>query len=201
VRDIVQNRGGIKTTGIDVGANYALALGQFGNVDISMQGTMIDKLEFDNGLSASWDCAGYYGVGCDTPRPEWRHRVKVTYAMPIGWDASLQWRYFGSADVSNKNPSPALNAPFAPFNERIASQSYIDLSVSTRLADAYTFRFGINNIFDRSPPIVGTNGANIIINGCAGSQNTIFPTCNANTFPNLYDAMGRYIFAGVTVDF
>ena len=53
----------------------------------------------------------------------------------------------------------------------------------------------MNNIFDREPPIVGANGVSTVINACAAV------VCTGNTFPNVYDAMGRYIFAGVTLDF
>ena len=30
---------------------------------------------------------------------------------------------------------------------------------------------------------------------------TLEAFCSGNTFPNVYDALGRYIFAGVTLDF
>ena len=53
----------------------------------------------------------------------------------------------------------------------------------------------MNNIFDREPPIIGANGGNTMINACPAV------VCTGNTFPNVYDAMGRYIFAGVTLDF
>jgi len=44
---------------------------------------------------------------------------------------------------------------------------------------------GINNIADKAPPMVV--GAD-----CQS------PFCNGNTFPGVYDAMGRYVFAHVT---
>jgi hypothetical protein len=34
-----------------------------------------------------------------------------------------------------------------------------------------------------------------VINACPSVY------CSGNTFPNVYDALGRYIFAGVTLDF
>jgi len=45
---------------------------------------------------------------------------------------------------------------------------------------------GVNNILDRQPPISTELPAGF------GS---------GNTYPQVYDAMGRYIFAGVTLDF
>ena len=59
-----------------------------------------------------------------------------------------------------------------------------------RVRPHYTLRFGVNNLFDRSPPILG------------GSSNTSAEQgTNGNTFPSLYDALGRYFFAGVTVNY
>jgi len=119
----------------------------------------------------------------------------VTYTAPNGVGLSAQWRYFSSVDVENKNPSSTLNQPFAPFNEQIPSQSYFDLTLTARIGDHYNFRLGVNNILDREPPIIGSNGTSTVINACPGT------VCSGNTFPNVYDAMGRYIFAGVTLDF
>ena len=50
------------------------------------------------------------------------------------------------------------------------------------------FRFGVNNVFDREPPLVG-------------QQNCSATFCNGNTYPMSYDALGRYLFIGVTKEF
>jgi iron complex outermembrane receptor protein len=43
----------------------------------------------------------------------------------------------------------------------------------------------VNNIFDEAPPLSGSVGT----------------TGNGNTYPQLYDALGRYFFFGVTANF
>ena len=119
--------------------------------------------------------------------------------MPDGVGLSAQWRYFSarrpsirrSTELGSARPPAYAVAP----NERIPSQSYFDLTLTARIGDHYNFRLGVNNILDREPPIVGANGTSAVINACPG----VF--CSGNTFPNVYDAMGRYIFAGVTLDF
>jgi outer membrane receptor protein involved in Fe transport len=58
------------------------------------------------------------------------------------------------------------------------------MSIDNRL----DLRFGVNNIFDRDPPIVD----NANLPGIIG---------NGNTFPQVYDFAGRYIFAGASVRF
>jgi len=199
VRDLEQNIGSFSTSGIDVGASYSMELGGMGGLSFNLVGTWLDTLETDNGLTEVYDCAGYYGPTCANVssgvNPEWRHKLRVSYTHPDGYGLSVQWRYISSVDVENKNPSATLNQAFAPFNERIPSQSYIDLALTARIGDHYNFRLGVNNILDREPPIIGSNGGNTIINSCPGT------VCSGNTFPQVYDALGRYIFAGVTLDF
>ena len=46
----------------------------------------------------------------------------------------------------------------------------------------------MNNVFDKDPPLVGQG-------------NCVATVCNGNTFPQVYDALGRYIFVGVSADF
>ena len=68
----------------------------------------------------------------------------------------------------------------------------VDLALTARIGDHYQFRLGVNNIMDKAPPVIGANG---------GTSACPAVFCSGNTFPNVYDAMGRYIFAGVTLDF
>jgi len=46
-------------------------------------------------------------------------------------------------------------------------------------------RAGINNLFDKDPPVVGSDDA----------------PANGNTYPQIYDSLGRYIFATVIARF
>jgi outer membrane receptor protein involved in Fe transport len=126
--------------------------------------------------------------------------MRVTWSGPDGIGLSLQWRYFEhvAVDVTSSQASltlPAGSKALSPFIAKIPSQSYFDLALTARLGDHYDFRLGVNNIFDKPPPIIGSNGSTSNINACPG----VF--CNGNTFPGTYDALGRYIFAGVTLDF
>ena len=64
----------------------------------------------------------------------------------------------------------------------------MDLSAAVKLMDKMTFRVGVNNVFDKDPPIIG--GSNLP--SIAG---------NGNTFPQVYDALGRFMFAQLTMQF
>ena len=57
--------------------------------------------------------------------------------------------------------------------------------LTARIGDHYQFRVGANNIMDKIPPVLVTPA----------------PFGNGNTYPQVYDSLGRYVFAGVTLDF
>jgi outer membrane receptor protein involved in Fe transport len=146
------------------------------------------------GQDGKFDCAGLYVNTCGSflsgaPNPKYRHKLRLGFTMPNGLGISGQWRYFSSV----KNDAESSDCDIgcgtaADANRKIPSQSYFDLALTARLADRYNFRLGANNILDKQPPVVGGEVSNA-------------PFGNGNTFPQVYDALGRFLFAGVTVDF
>lgn len=183
-----QNIGGLSTRGIDVNGSYGFTVAALGSFNVSFVGTYLDRLKTDTGVSGSFDCKGLYGAVCGTPNPKWRHQARIGYNAENGVGLSLRWRYFDPVRQDTTSGNPNLAGAVQPANRRIPSVSYFDLSANARIAENYNFRIGVNNILDRSPPIVGTPACP------AGS-------CNGNTFAQVYDALGRYLFAGVTLDF
>jgi outer membrane receptor protein involved in Fe transport len=130
---------------------------------------------------------GFHGVTCGTPTPEWRAKTRLSFTTPDGIGLSVQWRYFSSVQRDTLSSDTDLATPSTrPADRVIPTQNYIDLALTARIGDHYGFRLGVNNIFDREPPIQTQLPAGF------GS---------GNTYPQVYDAMGRYIFAGVTLDF
>ncbi|KQT32043.1 TonB-dependent receptor [Sphingomonas sp. Leaf412] len=184
VVDTTQNIGGLSTRGIDVNASYTVGLGSAGNVALSFVGTYLDEIKTDPGVSDEYDCAGLYGNICGTPNPKWRHQARASYTSPEGLGVSLRWRYFDSVLLD----TTALGGTVTPANRRLPVQNYFDLSFTARIAENYNFRIGANNLLDKEPPLTT-------------SQNCPAGACNGNTWPGVYDALGRYIYAGVTLDF
>ena len=70
----------------------------------------------------------------------------------------------------------------------IKSLSYLDLAGAYTFNQSITLRVGINNITDKDPPLIGQDSCLAVF-------------CNGNTFPQLYDTLGRYGFVSVTADF
>jgi iron complex outermembrane receptor protein len=186
VEDFSINIGGVKTRGIDIQASYSMEISpSWGGLGFNFVGTWLDRLVTDNGTTAPYDCTGLFGAQCGTPSPEWRHQFRVNWNLPDGIGLTGRWRYFAGVDNDGTSVS---GGQLRPGDARIPSQSYIDLTLTARIGDHYNFRLGVNNLFDRDPPLVGSNACPAGI-------------CNGNAFTQVYDALGRYIFAGVSLDF
>jgi iron complex outermembrane receptor protein len=203
IQDTTLNTGSLKTTGVDLNVNYRtdlsnLGLGDNGGVSVSMVGTWLDQLDTQPLPGGpTYNCKGLYGTVCGVPAPEWRHKLRVTWNTPYSygdWVKSLsfsaQWRYYGKVTLDAFSSDPQLNNPGLQYEtDRVfSSRSYLDLTANFTIHNNLNFRVGVNNVFDKDPPIVGAS------NCPAGN-------CNGGTYPQVYDALGRYIFVGLSADF
>ncbi len=187
VTDVTQNIGGVQTRGFDINATMNHKLGSWGLLTGSFDGNILTNYNVDNGVSATYNCAGYYGVTCGNPLPKWRHKARATLTSG-GVSTSITWRYYGPVNVDYSNPSPTIAAPYSAFGSHIGQQSYFDLAIEGRVTHNLIVRAGINNLFDVNPPLAATAE-------CAGT------VCNGNTYPGTYDALGRYFHASATLQF
>lgn len=205
VDNIPNNIGSVHTKGIEVGASYVHPLEGFGKLSFALNGTYLDKYKVDNGYTQPYDCAGLYGPVCSAggtttsgaPLPKWRHKLRASLDMNSGIGVSVQWRYVGKvkAETLANNQSLTSATTFDP-GLHLKAVSYFDLMTSYTIADQYKFRLGVNNVFDKQPPMVTSGNA-----GVDGTNLCPTGPCNGNTYPATYDALGRYIFVGVTLDF
>jgi iron complex outermembrane recepter protein len=120
--------------------------------------------------------------------------ANATWSTPWhGLDLNLRWRYFGEVESEQTSASPFLgSAPYPPLSH-IPAYSYFDLLLSVNVLKSGKLDLGVNNIADKAPPLVV--GAD-----CAGAG-PVAGLCNGNTFPGVYSAMGRYLFAQITAQF
>ena len=169
---------GLATRGIDINGTYSHRLGGLGTLNASFVGTRLLKLS--GLLFNDVNCAGNFADVCGglnvSPNPKWRHKARLTLTMPNGIGASIAWRYFSAVHAP-------VSAGLAPADSKLAAASFFDLAFTARLQQRLNLRLGVNNILDKDPPIAG---------------DTAIPS---NTFPQVYDALGRFFFAGATVDF
>ncbi|TCM19441.1 TonB-dependent receptor-like protein [Novosphingobium sp. PhB165] len=192
VEDIYHNVGSVKTRGFEFNGNYTTEIGGAGRLSLNFVGTYLNHYTVDNGLTADYNCAGYYGPTCGTPLPKWRHKFRTSFNMANGLGLSVQWRHLSGVTTEFANPSSTLQDSRPQqqnsLDTKIKSQDYFDLTLTAALGDHLTWRLGATNLFDKDPPLVTSIG-------CAST------VCSGNTYPGTYDALGRYVFTGITMNF
>jgi outer membrane receptor protein involved in Fe transport len=201
----LENSGLRENKGVDITLHYGEDLGAFGKLVYNLEGTdtISNVTQPDQTVpnttgtgpasisGPSFDCAGYFGNTCTNPLPRWRSTFTADWVTPwSGLDLNLRWRYIGPTLVDSLNQSSLLSAPASiyPGYTRIPSYSYIDLSGAATVASNVILRVGVNNVLDKDPPIV-------LSGDCPAG------TCNGNTFSGVYDVLGRFLYAKVTVKF
>lgn len=209
ITDTLLNVGDLDARGIDADIAYSYDFGAFGKLHANLVGTWVDKYQ-NTPIALSpgtgYNCAGLYGPTCSsflsgagTPVFKWRHRFVTTWETPwSGLDLSLAWRYYSAVQLEKLSGNPNLSAGagntvasggISNTDAYLSSYSYFDLTAAIKLADKLTLRLGCNNILDKNPPIIGSTDASDP------------PTFNGNTYPGVYDSLGRYLFAEVTAQF
>jgi outer membrane receptor protein involved in Fe transport len=193
VEDLNVNLGSVSTTGYDVNVGYTgIELGRFGSLALNLTGTYLLELitqpapgiDLDptSRVRDWYDCTGFYSTVCGIPSPQWRHRFRTSWQTPWDVDLSFTWRYYhevtGLTGPNNPMPSNQLD-------ETLPAESYFDLAANWAITEKASVALGINNVLDDNPSISGAVGT----------------TGNGNTFPQTYDALGRYVFLRATVDF
>ncbi|MFN3835603.1 MAG: TonB-dependent receptor domain-containing protein [Glycocaulis sp.] len=183
VENLTSNFGNLTWSGIDFNAAYATeVLG--GNLALNFNGSyaLTQEIEPLPGVNpdATYDCAGNINTSCQTPT--WRHTLRATYDMGTWWSASVRWRHVGSMDYVNTNGTPGTTDQLLVANGgELGAFNYIDLTGSFDLRSNTSLTVGVNNLFDREPPMVGST-----------------LSLNANA-PGGYDQNGRFLFARINL--
>ena len=176
----------LETSGVDLNLNYTgLDVGSWGSLNFNLTGTFLNELITDPGASGfpPFDCTGLHAGTCvssltTAANPEIRSRFRIGWETPWNVDLSLTWRYYGA--VTNIATSQQANIDY-----KLGARSFFDLAANWAVTEKASVLLGINNVLDKDPPIssaVGTTG-------------------NGNTFPQTYDALGRWIFMRGQVSF
>lgn len=181
-----QNLAVRKTTGIDLGSHYRYAAGGYGIFDLALDGTFLKEfIREDFPGNGEYDCAGYHGVICGVPLPKWRHKARVSWGRgPV--DVAVTWRHINAVELETASTNAHLADVTESADQRYAARDYLDLSASYRINRIFTVQGGVNNLFDRDPPVNGVQAATY---------------GNGNTYPQVYDALGRKMFVNLTAKF
>jgi iron complex outermembrane receptor protein len=206
VSDATLNLPYLQTKGVDFEANYTTDMADWGwhdagSLGFNFLGTYTDQLKTQPiptpavgaGQDKTYDCAGMFGITCGTPTPKWRHKFRVTWTSPWDFAVSVNWRHLGSVKFDGNSANTNLNsgAGFDAPDNKISEFDYFDLSANWTVTEGLELRAGVDNIFDKTPPVLDSN--TLAISGP--------PFGNGNTFPGVYDSLGRQFFIGVTAKY
>jgi outer membrane receptor protein involved in Fe transport len=136
----------------------------------------------------TYDCAGLFGVTCQTVNPRWRHIFRASWLSPWNVDLAATWRYLGKVANDNNDNDPSLHfAVYGAYTGQpavIGSFSYLDLALSWHTLDNLEIRGGVNNLTDKDPPVVPF----------------FIQPGGANAY-SAYDQLGRQLFIAFTAKF
>lgn len=169
------NLASLSTRGIDFQFDYATKLG-FGlmgeesRLAFNVLATYTNKYTFTPLVDLPDDtveCAGRFGLNCDNPIPKFKANSRLSWIDgPL--TTSIRWRHVGSTRDDDDDSDY--------FVERIGAYNVFDLSLSAEVTEGATINMGVNNLFNKQPPIIGSNAQ------------------QANTYPSTFDVLGRDFF-------
>lgn len=121
------------------------------------------------------ECAGRFGqLACGNPTPKWKWTSRLSL---VGGPLTVSTRWRHLSKVTDDDPDTDY------FYETLKSYNLFDLSASFDATERLSFTAGVNNIFDKKPPLAGDNQE------------------QANTYPGTYDVLGRDFFVGAKFKF
>jgi outer membrane receptor protein involved in Fe transport len=184
----LSNQGKQATRGFDLNVNYIVALKdlgadpKMGSLNVAFAANQVTSYTFQaTPASINRDCLGYYSVACGAPNFKRKFNQRTTWNVA---DLSLSYnvRYMSEVAVE------PLAGTFLPAYSSIDAYAYLDLSAVWNVTKNIRLNFSVVNATDKKPPAVGAT---------IGST----ATNSGNTFPQTYDAVGRYFSVGGTLKF
>ncbi|MBL8649214.1 MAG: TonB-dependent receptor [Sphingopyxis sp.] len=175
------NAGSVKTSGVDVQLGYRLPT-EFINEDAALNFNLAVNylIDFKNvglgGLKTDYaGTASYFGAGLGTSFPRWKATLntKFNITRELSFDSRVRFIDAMENRAARQFVGETFTGPGSVF--------YFDFAMQAEV-DAFTFRIGLNNAFDRKPE-------------------TYSPNVQSGTDPSLYDVIGRRAYASVRLKF
>lgn len=168
------NVASFEASGIDIEARYQHDLGSSGTLNLNLSATYLDKLNFfaQERQSDPDREAGELGD------PKWTANFRATYRNDK-LTVSLYERMIGN-QVFDLGEPDEIRDP-----NSTGTQFYTDIQARYLITDDVEVYAGVNNVFDKAPPLL----ARVPETRAFGDDAII------------YDQLGRYLYAGVSVGF
>ncbi len=173
----------LTTSGIDFQLDYSTAIGAsvMGNGDSRLGFFFLGNYSDENNFTPLIDlpddiveCAGRFGLNCGNPTPKWKWSSRLSW-MDGPLTATVRWRHVGKVTDDDDDTDYIV--------EELSAYDLFDLALGFEINENFTLTMGVNNIFDKQPPIIGDNQE------------------QANTYPGVYDVLGRDYFVSVGMTF
>ena len=133
-----ENLGELKTSGIDLSADWRSGATEYGNFGVNLDATIVTKYEYQRFKDGPFiDALGAYSD--NAPVFRWQHVLSGSWNLGP-WGTTLSQRY-----KSGYLDSDAVN--------KVGSYSLFDLSVTWTGVKNLTLTAGISNLFDTEPPL------------------------------------------------
>lgn len=175
VLDITDNLGEVRTRGLDLSLLYRLPRNPFGNLSLSIDGTYVNKYDYQNELGGAFtQNAGRYADA--TPVFRWRHNLLLTLVRG-DYTFNLSNRYMSHYEDQNTAVEPE-------FANNVRHYSTWSLSTTFTGSKMFELTAGIKNLFDTEPPFT-----NQVTNFQLGYD------------PRYTDPLGRTVYARLTYKF
>jgi outer membrane receptor protein involved in Fe transport len=174
------NGGKISTRGIDLQFDYGFDVGTAGTFDLNLLLNYLlgfDLQERDD-LPAH-DYAGtvsYFGEGLGTSYPEMRANLNAAWRKgPLSAGIRARW-------IDGMDNRASMQFPGESSFTGVPAMTYVDLTVGWQFMKNSELRLGVNNAFDKQPPLYA-------------------PNVQSGTDPSMYDVVGRRAFGQVNFRF
>jgi iron complex outermembrane receptor protein len=175
-----ENQGMLKTSGLDVGADFKTAASPNGRYSVNMSGTLV--LKYDRQFGPLEGFRSNLGLFLnDQVIQKWRHRISFGYDRGA-LSATLSNQYSSSYTDHNTAYDPVTNKLLP--ERRVKAYSLWDMTASYAVNKQIKLRAGVLNLFDTDPPY--SNQAHYFLAGYD---------------PSYTDPRGRSAFASVNYSF
>jgi iron complex outermembrane receptor protein len=177
------NENNLKVSGMDVDVMYRTELEELNeNLRGSLTTNLLYNFQNENEITGITSGLTDDLVG-EVLTPEHRWTLSTNYRID---DLSVNWRMRYWAEVGDNNEaSDSGRLVGSPLND-LDGIFYHDLRGGYDINENINVYFGINNVLDEEPPVLG--------------QGTNYGSTGINTAPAAYDVIGRRYYAGVSVD-
>ena len=195
VIDPLENLGYLHERGADLAIHYREGLGRFGAIDYAFNGTYVASFIKEpypaapgRPASGTYNCAGYFGATCGNPLPKLRTVLTAEWETPIqSLDVGLRWRHFGNTEIDSASPAPLLAGSSRREGRGTATRASPARNPSSRGVPGFRVGGASTTARKRAPPIIA-------------NANLPPPYFNGNTYPQVYDTLGRYMFVNIRAD-